>query len=198
MGGDDSEKPTVLVVDDEEKLADMYTLWLRGDYDVRTVYEGEAVLEAIDESVDVVLLDRRMPGYSGDEVLDMIHRRDVDPSVVVITAVDPDMDILEMPFDDYLCKPVQHGDLVEAIEQQLTARDHSGQLGEYLKLTTKKKLLEMEKSQYELEQTDEFTQLVTDIDELEDKLRRTVDDFERVLEAYKSINRSPGRSRGRT
>jgi len=196
MADEDSDRPTVVVVDDEEKLADMYTLWLRGDYSVRTVYEGEAVLEAVDDSTDVVLLDRRMPGYSGDEVLEMLQRRDADPSIIVITAVDPDMDILEMPFDDYLCKPVQHDDLVDAIEQQLLAHQHQHQLQEYLQLLTKKKLLETEKSGYELEESEEFQQLQTDLDVLEDRLRRTVEDFEGVLDAYRSINRGPGQSRG--
>ncbi len=195
MADEDSDRPTVVVVDDEEKLADMYTLWLRGDYAVRTVYEGEAVLEAVDDTVDVILLDRRMPGYSGDEVLEMLQRRDVDPSVIVITAVDPDMDILEMPFDDYLCKPVQHDDLVDAIDQQLLAREHQNQLQEYLQLLTKKKLLETEKSSYELDQSEEFQELQGDLDVLEDRLRRTVEDFDGVLEAYRSINRGPGQPR---
>jgi DNA-binding response OmpR family regulator len=195
MGGEGTDRATVVVVDDEETLADMYTLWLREDYDVRTVYEGEAVLPAIDETVDVVLLDRRMPGYSGDEVLEMLQRRDVDLSVVVITAVDPDMDILEMPFDDYLCKPVQHDDLIDAIEQQLLAREHRDQLQEYLQLLTKKKLLEAEKTGVELAEREEFGELQSDLDTLEDRLRRTVENFEGVLEAYRSINRGPGRTR---
>jgi len=196
MGDGDTDRPTVVVVDDEEKLADMYTLWLRDDYDVRTVYEGEAVLEEIDDTVDVVLLDRRMPGYTGDEVLAMLQRREVDPSVIVITAVDPDMDILEMPFDDYLCKPVQHDDLVDAIEQQLLAREHQSQLQEYLQLLTKKKLLEAEKTGVELQRSEEFQQLQGDLDVLEDRLRRTVEDFDGVLEAYRAINRGPGRVDG--
>ncbi len=43
---------------------------------------------------------------SGDEVLDTIAERGIDPAVVMVTAVDPDFDIVEMPFDEYLTKPV--------------------------------------------------------------------------------------------
>ncbi|WP_439026999.1 response regulator transcription factor [Haloarchaeobius sp. DT45] len=193
MPSDDSERPTVLIVDDEEKLANMYTLWLRADYDVETVYDGEPVLPMLDD-VDVMLLDRRMPGYSGDDVLERIRRRETDTSIIVITAVDPDFDILEMPFDDYLCKPVQHEDLVTAIEQQLTARAHSGDLQTFIRLATKQRLLEFEHGPHILETNTEYTDLRQRVDELEDRLRRSLPAFDDILETYKNINRGPGRT----
>ncbi|MFB6105679.1 MAG: response regulator, partial [Halobacteriaceae archaeon] len=63
-------RPTVVVVDDEEGIAEAYSYWLSDEYDVRTAQSGAGALETIDEDVDVVLLDRRMPDRSGDEVLD--------------------------------------------------------------------------------------------------------------------------------
>ena len=65
-----SAKPVVLVVDDDEDLADTCEYWLRDDYDVRVAYGGEDALNQIDETGDVVLLDRRMPKLSGDAVLE--------------------------------------------------------------------------------------------------------------------------------
>ena len=59
----------VLVVDDEPDIAESYEMWLQEDHDVEMATSGEAALEALDESVDVLLLDRRMPEMSGDEVL---------------------------------------------------------------------------------------------------------------------------------
>jgi len=197
MPGDDTEQPTVLVVDDEEKLADMYTLWLRNEYDVRTVYDGEDVLAELD-GVDVVLLDRRMPGCSGDEVMERLERRDEDPAVVVVTAVDPDFDILELSFDDYVCKPIQADDLVAVIEQQLSAREHGDDLRRFLQLATKRRLLELEHGPGVLDDTSDLRALRDEIDELEHELRRTVDDFDAVLESFQQINRGPGRRRSRS
>ncbi|WP_256297263.1 response regulator [Haloarchaeobius salinus] len=194
MSGDDTEQPTVLVVDDEEKLADMYTLWLRNEYDVRTVYDGEAVLSNLD-GVDVVLLDRRMPGCSGDEVMDRLERRDDDPAVVVVTAVDPDFDILELSFDDYVCKPVQADELVAVIEQQLTAREHGDDLRRYRQLATKRQLLELEHGPGVLEDTSDLRALRDELEQLEGELRRTLDDFDALLESFQRINRGPGRTR---
>lgn len=52
---------TVLVVDDEKDLADVYAEHLKERYTVRTEYSGNEALEAMSPDVDVVLLDRRMP-----------------------------------------------------------------------------------------------------------------------------------------
>jgi len=59
----------------------------------------------IDETVDVVLLDRMMPGMSGQEVLAAIRERGLDCRVAMVTAVDADFDVIEMGFDEYLGKP---------------------------------------------------------------------------------------------
>jgi DNA-binding response OmpR family regulator len=187
MPGD--QETTVLVVDDEEKLANMFTLWLRSEYDVRTVYGGEAFLAAVDEDVDVVLLDRRMPGYSGDDVLRMLEGRDADPAVIVVTAIDPDLDVLEMPFDDYLVKPVQHAELVDAIELQMRVREHDEDLQRFLRLEAKRSVLIAEHREMALDGQAEWEELVAEYDELKDRLQRTVDDFESVLEAYRSSHR---------
>ena len=86
----DDELPLVLVVEDEPDLADLYATWLKIDYSVRTAYGGEEAVEQLDDEIDVVLLDRRMPGLSGDEVLTKIRERGIDCYVSMVTAVEPD------------------------------------------------------------------------------------------------------------
>ena len=77
----------------------MYALRL-DRYETRTAYGGREALEAVDGSVDVVLLDRRMPEIPGDEVLGRIRTTGYNCRVIVLTAVDPGPDIVEMHFDD--------------------------------------------------------------------------------------------------
>lgn len=72
-----TEPATVLVVDDEPDVADAYAAQLDDQYIVSTAYGGDEALERIDVSVDIVLLDRRMPSTSGDEVLERIRNRDL-------------------------------------------------------------------------------------------------------------------------
>jgi len=166
---DATESETVLVVDDEEDIADLYAAWLEMDHEVRTAYDGGEALEKADETVDVVLLDRQMPDYSGDEILKRFRERELDCRVVMVTAVDPDFDIVSMEFDDYLTKPVMREDLDEAVTSMRKRDAYDETVQEYFALTSKKATLEAEKPRAELEDNEEYQQMVTRVDELKEK-----------------------------
>jgi DNA-binding response OmpR family regulator len=187
-----TDDPTVLVVDDEKEVADAYALRLRTEYDVRTAYGGREALESL-EGVDVVLLDRRMPGTSGDEVLREIRDRGVDCRVVMLTAINPEFDIIDMPFDDYLCKPVDSEDLFAAVDQQLRAVAYE-QLSEFFSLVAKRTVLEAQIPPAELDSTEEYADLVEQVESLRAELSASIDEFDGMAEAFESIDRDPGRT----
>jgi DNA-binding response OmpR family regulator len=185
----DGERVTVLVVDDEREVADVYALRLDDEYETMVAYGGEEALEAIDETVDVVLLDRRMPDRSGDEVLVEIRAAEYHCRVIMLTAVDPGLDIVEMPFDDYLCKPVEKDDLVTAIEQQLSVEDRDEPLTEFLEVQAKLSLLESQLSEDERAASEEFAQLQSRAT----RLREKVDvDLEEIEQTFADVGRQPG------
>ena len=175
MSGGDSPA-TVLVVDDEQEVADAYALRVDREYDARTAYGGEAALDAIDDDVDVVLLDRRMPDMSGDEVLEAIRAEGYDCSVVMVTAVAPDFDIIEMGFDDYLEKPVGPDALYEAIEKQLETFDRDAAISELFSVTAKVGVLEQQKSRAELDANDKYQGLKARADELREQIHGDEDE----------------------
>jgi len=179
---------TVLVVDDEREVADAYALKLRERYEVRTAYSGQEALAVVDDAVDVVLLDRRMPEMTGDEVLATLRDRDVDVRVLLLTAIDPDFDIIGMPFDDYICKPIPEGDLVEAVEQQLRIRAYE-RLGQYFRLEAKRAVLRSQLPQVDLEDHEEYTELAGRTAELREQVSRTVPEFEMLAERFDAIGR---------
>ena len=191
--GNDSAAATVLVVDDETEVADVYALKLEREYDVRVAYGGQEALKKADDDVDVVLLDRRMPDLSGDDVLAELRDREDDCRVIMITAVDPDFDIIEMPFDDYLCKPVESGDLVGAVEQQFAADAYDDRLAEYYEVTSKLVLLEAEKTPQELEENEDVAALRDRAERLEAEMADSLSDFEDFEMAFRDIGRQPGR-----
>jgi DNA-binding response OmpR family regulator len=182
-----SSDATVLVVDDEQDVADAYAVQLQIDYDTRTAYGGEDALSTVDGDVDVVLLDRRMPDLAGDEVLSEIRDRGLECSVIMVTAVDPDFDIVEMPFDDYICKPADRDDLVDAIETQLSVSEYDDRLQEYMEKSAKLELLKDEKSTGELQSNDEIRQLAKRVDELESSLDDMVHDFDDPADAFQDL-----------
>jgi len=85
------DEPRVLMVDDEKQVADAYALRLQDVADVTVAYGGEEALAIVAEGrpPDVVLLDRHMPGLSGDAVLDELRERDLTTRVIMVTAIDP-------------------------------------------------------------------------------------------------------------
>ncbi|MFP8889218.1 response regulator transcription factor [Natrialbaceae archaeon A-CW2] len=154
-----STDPHVLIVEDEPDLANLYAAWLDDRCSVETAYDGNEALEAIDEAIDIVLLDRRMPGLSGDTVLGTIRERNLDCRVAMVTAVEPDFDIIGMGFDDYLVKPVSKDELTTIIDQLLLRSTYDEQLQEFFALASKKALLDAQKTQAERNSSQEYAVL---------------------------------------
>jgi DNA-binding response OmpR family regulator len=174
-----SSPPKVLVVDDEPDVADAYAAQLRGQYDVEVAHGGPAAIETFDQTFDVVLLDRRMPDVSGDEVLDRIRGNgETEVRVAMVTAVDPDFDIIEMPFDDYLVKPVSRAELHEVIDRLLICATYERQLRKFYSLTSKSATLRANKAPEELDDSDEFAELEERRDSLRQELDETVAQFD--------------------
>ena len=89
----------VLVVDDHDSVRHLLEEVLRKhDFEVTAVATGREALEAIEASVDAVLLDLGLPDMPGLDVLDRIRRREQAPPVIVLTgSVDRDAPRLPEP-----------------------------------------------------------------------------------------------------
>jgi len=172
---------TILVVDDEERVTDLYATYLEDLYSVRRAYGGQEALAALDDDVGVVLLDRRMPELSGDEVLKRIREEGYDCRVVMVTAIEPDFDIVDMQFDEYLVKPATEADVKDAVETQLLLDSYDTRLDEYFRLKAKLSTLEDQKPYIELEADDRYEELTV----LAESLR---EDLERMLREYDELD----------
>ncbi|WP_254272111.1 response regulator transcription factor [Haloarcula marina] len=179
----------VLVVDDEHDVADTQALRLRDHYETSVAYGGNEALEMAGPEIDAILLDRRMPDIHGDEVLDRLRERGYEGKVIMLTAVDPDLNILEMAFDDYLQKPVDRETLLSTLEQHLDGAVRDDRLEEYFEVSSKLAVLEGEKSPSELDSSEEYAELEARADELEWQLRTELDDFDAIVETYRAIDR---------
>ena len=167
----DTTDASVLVVDDEPDLAELYQVYLNSEYDVRVANGGSEALEKIDATIDVVLLDRRMPEMSGHEVLESIRSEGYEVRVGMLTAVQPDVDIVDMPFDDYEQKPITKEELhtlVEVLRQRATYDEQSQ---EFFALASKKATLEAAGET----DTEAYDNLVEQVDTLNAELTDTLD-----------------------
>ncbi|WP_136591261.1 response regulator [Salinigranum halophilum] len=181
---------TILVVDDEREVADAYALRLRTRYgDVRTAYGGEEALAEMDDAVDVVLLDRRMP-YSGDNVLRDLRDDGYDCRIIMVTAVDPGFGIVDMPFDDYLCKPIDKEDLFAAIDQQLEAASYDDPLTAFFSLAAKLAVLEAEHTSEQLAESTEYLRMQRRSETIREELMVSEENFAEMRETFTAINRA--------
>lgn len=99
----------ILVVDDEKSIVKGIKFSLeQDDMKVEVAYDGETALElAKANHYDMILLDIMLPGFSGQEVCQMI-REFSDVPIIMLTAKGDDMDKilgLEYGADDYITKP---------------------------------------------------------------------------------------------
>lgn len=178
-----TEDATVLIVDDEQGVAETYADALDDSYRVVTTYSGEEALEALDATVDIVMLDRRMPGMSGDEVLGEIRDRGLECRVVMITAVEPDVDIISMEFDEYLVKPVTGSQLEDVVERMLARKDLGEQIQQMFTLSSRLATLEAKLDYEQLQTSDEYDELRGEFNELRGQVTLPEDVEDPYLEA---------------
>ncbi|MFB6179337.1 MAG: response regulator [Halorientalis sp.] len=181
MSSGATEQPTVLVAEDEQHLADLYSDYLAEDYEVLTAYGGEDAIEFLEDesvTVDVALLDRRMPDVSGDKVLATINDRGYDCRVAMVTAVNPGFDIIDMGCDEYLVKPVSRDDLLEVVDRLLKLSEYSEKHQELTSKRLTRNVLQVEKSGPELAESERFERLESEIAALESQLDDITDDLE--------------------
>lgn len=117
----------ILLVEDDAKLARFVELELTHEgYEVAKAEDGQTGASlALDQDVDLVLLDLMLPGLSGMEVLRRI-RRQSDVPVIVLTARDDVMDKvagLDAGADDYVTKPFAIEELLARIRVALKRRE---------------------------------------------------------------------------
>lgn len=166
MTDDITDDPVVLIAEDDRDLADLFAQWLTDGFEVRTAYDGDQALGLMDDEVELVLLDRRMPGVSGDEFLDEIRNLGYDCQVAIVSAVDVDFDVLDMGFDEYIEKPVDREALLETVNRLLTRGLPDPDIREYFSLVSKRHALEAEMPREQLDSHEEYADLMDQAAEL--------------------------------
>ncbi|MEO6953855.1 MAG: sigma-54 dependent transcriptional regulator [Polyangia bacterium] len=112
----------MLVVDDEESLRHMLTVLLKREgYAPTSVSSADAALaELARRQFDFVLSDLRMPGLSGIELVDAIHARDIDTTVILMSAfgsTDVALEAMKHGAYDYVQKPFRPDEIVLVLKK---------------------------------------------------------------------------------
>jgi DNA-binding NtrC family response regulator len=122
----DSGRPEILIVDDEELICFVLTHLLKvHGYEARAATRGDDALRMIVERrPTLVIMDIRMPGLSGFDVLARIRELDPHLPVILMTAlssVRDAVDAIKAGAFDYVAKPFNNQDLIDTVERALRA-----------------------------------------------------------------------------
>lgn len=114
---------TVLVVDDEQEIADLIELYLTGEgYTVRKFYNGTEAAQCIrTEDLSLAILDIMLPDMDGMQLCRQIREKHNYP-IIMLTAKSEEIDKirgLSMGADDYVTKPFKPLELVARVKAQL-------------------------------------------------------------------------------
>ncbi|MFI8622501.1 response regulator [Marinomonas sp. NPDC078689] len=117
----------ILLIDDDTELTDLLKeVLILENFTVSTAQNGEAGLEAMNDSVDLILLDVMMPKLNGIETLKQL-RETWEVPVLMLTAKGDEIDRvigLELGADDYLPKPFSERELLARIRAILRRAQH--------------------------------------------------------------------------
>ncbi|HOE37700.1 MAG TPA: sigma-54 dependent transcriptional regulator [Kiritimatiellia bacterium] len=124
-----SQRPTILIVDDERHTREGLARALRGDYAVAEAENGQRALEWLEtHAADVILTDLRMPHMDGLQLLARLLGREPKPIVIMLTAygnVETAVEAMKRGAYDFLAKPVN----LDRLELLLTRALAERQLG---------------------------------------------------------------------
>jgi DNA-binding response OmpR family regulator len=120
-------KDNIMVVDDEpiarQSLSDI--LRLEG-YNVTAVPNGELAVEHVRKySVDLILLDLKMPGMNGLDVVQVVNQISPDTEIILLTAygsMESAVEALRQRVHDYLLKPASPLQILESVKKGLERR----------------------------------------------------------------------------
>jgi DNA-binding response OmpR family regulator/AraC-like DNA-binding protein len=120
-------RPVILTVDDNRALHEVYALAFERDYEHVRAYGGEEALEIVrGKTIDVMVLDLRMPGLGGMDVLEQAFRLKRSLIVVVSSVIDTSQSALRairLGAADYFVKPTEPEVMELAVRQLLAAHD---------------------------------------------------------------------------
>jgi len=124
--------PLVMVVDDDQDLAEMLSIVLTGaGMEVDLVSRGDQVMDLFNSNPpDLILLDVMLPGIDGVQVCKIIRETSMVP-IVMLTAKGDTQDVvlgLEAGADDYMVKPFKPQELVARINTRLRRNTKVGSL----------------------------------------------------------------------
>lgn len=155
----DAHEQVVLIVEDDPLLAELYAEWVADEYSVRVAHTATEAQAQCDADVAVVILDRRLRTTTAEDVLGDLRDSVDGARIALVTAVEPDVDIIELDIDEYITKPIGRDEFRACITRLLRRRSLSRKLDYHFELASKLAALETSRCPASPESSDEYSRL---------------------------------------
>ena len=118
-----AEKQRILIVDDDENIAELISLYLMKEcYETYIVNDGEEALKIFPEfKPNLILLDLMLPGLTGEEFIAEMRQKKTMP-IIVLSAkagLEDRVNVLRLGADDFIPKPFDNAEVLARVEAQL-------------------------------------------------------------------------------
>lgn len=161
----------ILIVDDSDGCRDLYSDWLADDHEIETAANGTIALDMIGTHIDLVLMDRSMPGPNGLEVAAEMRDDGYENTIIIVSSQERDFTITFSPVDGYHRKPVDQWKMQETAARVSTQQAYETALEEYFTASAALAAVETERgdSKEYAELTDRVEEKRKEVDELLDE-----------------------------
>ncbi|TKX73137.1 response regulator [Halorubrum sp. GN11_10-6_MGM] len=153
---------TVLIIEDDREQAGEYADWLEG-YAVRIAGDGESALDALDEEVDVILLDGDLPDPPSEELLGRLRARQIDSQIGLLSGVRVGSDVFRLDIDEYVPRPLDRDELRETVARLVDHGAVERITDRYLSLVARRRQIEARRDDEDLTDDDRYRELTGEI-----------------------------------
>jgi len=129
-------RQSILIVDDEAGPREALNMILKPFYGVYSAVDGHQAMDMIRKTeLDMVILDLKMPGFQGTDILREIKKENSRVEVVILTgfgSLKTAVDAVRLGAADYLLKPFNVAEIISVINRILAKKKHRDQLTNFL------------------------------------------------------------------
>src|SRR5690349_2672483 len=135
-----TQKPTVLVIDDEAGPRDALKVILRPFFNIQSAESAQAAIDVLDhQSIDLITLDQKLPDRQGLDLLQEIKQDHADVEVIIITgygSLKSAMEGIRHGAAGYLLKPFNVTELITLVNQTLEKKQRLDYLRDFIQSST--------------------------------------------------------------
>lgn len=158
----DKSAKRLLVVEDDQNQADLYRKWLE-NYEVEQI-DIEQLHEELGNDILAVILDRDLGGKVSEKYLNLLEASNL--PVIMVTGLEPDIEIAEMYIQDYIVKPVSKERLRDAVNDMTSLIEKTSKERKVESIKSRKEILESHIPNSKLKQSEEYIKLVKKLEGL--------------------------------